>query len=90
VVKDDAQKERMQQMGIQDVNRIYSTPELAPGKHLVFAACGVTDGNLLQGVRFTGDGAHTQAIVMNSNPARVRFLNTTHLENKPDVKVRFK
>jgi len=90
VVKDDAQKERMQQMGIADVTRIYSTRELAPGKHQVFAACGVTDGNLLQGVRFTGDGVHTQAIVMNSNPARVRFLDTTHLENKPDVKVRFR
>ena len=45
-------------MGIQDVKRIYNTPELAPGKNLVFAACGVTDGNLLQGVRFTGDGVH--------------------------------
>jgi len=90
VVKDDAQKERMQQMGIADVTRIYSTRELAPGKHQVFAACGVTDGNLLQGVRFTGDGVHTQAIVMNSDPARVRFLDTTHLENKPDVKVRFR
>jgi fructose-1,6-bisphosphatase II len=90
VVRDDAQKERMQQMGIQDVTRIYVTQELAPGKNLVFAACGVTDGNLLQGVRFTGDGAHTQSVVMNSNPARVRFLNTTHLENKPDVKVRFR
>jgi fructose-1,6-bisphosphatase class II len=90
VVKDDAQKERMQAMGIQDVNRIYTTPELAPGKHLVFAACGVTDGNLLQGVRFTGDGTHTQSIVMTSSPARVRFIDTTHLENKPDVKVRFR
>jgi fructose-1,6-bisphosphatase II len=89
VVKDDAQKERMQAMGITDVNRVYSTPELAPGRNLVFAACGVTDGNLLQGVRFTGDGVHTQSIVMNSNPARVRFVDTTHLENKPDVKVRF-
>jgi fructose-1,6-bisphosphatase II len=90
VVKDDAQKERMQQMGITDVTQVYSTKELAHGKHLLFAACGVTDGNLLQGVRFTGDGTHTQAIVMNSNPARVRFLNTTHMENKPDVKVRFR
>src|SRR5437763_3705861 len=89
IVKDDAQKERMQEMGIHDTGRIYNTPELAPGKHLVFAACGVTDGNLLRGVRFAGDGTHTQAIVMNSNPPRVRFLNTTHLENKPDVKVRF-
>src|SRR6202789_3237460 len=55
VVKDDAQKERMQAMGIHDPNRIYTTPELAPGKTLVFAASGVTDGTLSRGVRFTGD-----------------------------------
>src|SRR5580658_9656404 len=90
VVKDDAQKERMQGMGIRDVNRIYTTPELAPGKTVIFAASGVTDGNLLRGVRFTGDGAHTQSIVMNSTPARVRFIETTHLDNRPDVKVRFR
>jgi fructose-1,6-bisphosphatase II / sedoheptulose-1,7-bisphosphatase len=90
VVKDDAQKERMQAMGIANVNRIYTAPELAPGRNLVFVACGVTGGDLLQGVRFTGDGVHTQSIVMNSNPARVRFVDTTHLENKPDVKVRFR
>src|SRR5579883_2123743 len=90
VVKDDAQKERMQAMGIQDVHRIYNTTDLAPGRNLVFAACGVTDGNLLQGIRFTGDGTHTQSVVMISHPARVRFIDTTHLENKPDVKVRFR
>jgi fructose-1,6-bisphosphatase II len=90
VVKDDAQKERMQSMGISDVNKIYTTRELAPGHNLVFAACGVTDGNLLQGIRFTGDGVHTQSIVMTSSPARVRFIDTTRLENKPDVKVRFR
>ncbi len=90
VVKDDAQQERMQAMGIHDPNRIYGTADLAPGRHLVFAACGVTDGNLLQGVRFTGDGTHTQSVVMTSAPPRVRFIDTTHLENKPDVKVRFR
>jgi fructose-1,6-bisphosphatase II len=74
VVKDDAQKERMQSMGIRDVKGIHNTPELAPGKTLVFAASDVTDGNLLRGVRFTGDGSHTQSIVMNSAPARVRFI----------------
>jgi len=82
VVKDDAQKERMQAMGIHDVNRVYTTRELAPGHNHVFAACGVTDGNLLRGVRFTGDGAHTQSVVMTSQPARVRFIDTTYLENK--------
>lgn len=90
VVTDDDQKERMQAMGIRDVTRVYTTSELAPGKALVFAASGVTDGNLLRGVRFTGDGAHVQSIVMNSTPARVRFIETTHLENRPDVKVRFR
>src|SRR5579872_1504102 len=90
VVKDDKQRERMQAMDIHDTDRTYTTQELAPGRNLLFAACGVTDGNLLRGVRFTGDGAHTQSIVMTSSPARVRFLETTHLENKPDVKVRFR
>jgi fructose-1,6-bisphosphatase/sedoheptulose 1,7-bisphosphatase-like protein len=90
VIKDDAQKERMQQMGIRDVKKVYTTTELAPGRNLVFAACGVTDGNLLRGVRFSSDGAHTEAVVMTSAPARVRFIETTHLENRPDVKVRFR
>jgi fructose-1,6-bisphosphatase/sedoheptulose 1,7-bisphosphatase-like protein len=80
----------MQGMGITDLTKIYTAPELAPGRNLVFAACGVTGGDLLQGVRFTGDGVHTQSIVMTSKPARVRFVDTTHLENKPDVKVRFR
>ena len=89
LVKDDAERERMQGMGIRDVNRIYTTHELAPGRNLVFAACGVTDGNLLRGVRFSGDGVLTEAVVMVGHPARVRFISTTHLENRPDVKVRF-
>jgi fructose-1,6-bisphosphatase class II len=90
VVKDDGQKERMQQMGIRDVTKIYNTTELAPGHRLVFAACGVTDGNLLRGVRFTGDGVLTQSVVMTSSTPKVRFVETTQLENKPDVKVRFR
>jgi len=90
VVKDEQQKERMQAMGIRDTGKIYSTQELAPGKSIVFAASGVTDGNLLQGVRFFGDGTRTQSIVMTLTPARVRFIDTVHLEDKPDVKVRFR
>ena len=90
VVKDEAQKERMEKMGIRDVTRVYNTAELAPGRSLIFAACGVTDGNLLRGVRFTGDGIHTQSIVMTTSKPTVRFIETTHLENRPDVKVRFR
>ena len=89
VVKDEQQAERMQAMGIRDHHKVYTTKELAPGRNLLFAACGVTDGNLLKGVRFFGDGIRTQSIVMTLNPARVRFIDTVHLENRPDVKVRF-
>jgi fructose-1,6-bisphosphatase II len=90
VVKDEPQRERMRAMGIQDDKKIYATQELAPGHQIVFAASGVTDGNLLKGVRFFGDGTRTQSIVMTLTPARVRFVDTVHLENKPDVKVRFR
>jgi fructose-1,6-bisphosphatase II len=89
MVKDPEQAERMEAMGIRDHNKIYTTKELAPGKNVLFAACGVTDGNLLKGVRFFGDGIRTQSIVMTLNPARVRFIDTVHLENRPEVKVRF-
>jgi len=89
IVKDEAQVERMRAMGISDPNRIYTTNDLAPGRNIIFAACGVTDGNLLKGVRFFGDGTRTHSIVMTSTPARVRFVDTVHLENRPDVRVRF-
>ena len=90
LIKDEAQQERMQSMGIHDMGKVYMTQELAPGKQIVFAASGVTDGNLLKGVRFFGDGTRTQSIVMTAVPPRVRFIDTVHLENKPDVKVRFR
>jgi fructose-1,6-bisphosphatase class II len=89
IVKDGEQAERMQSMGIRDPRKVYTTKELAPGRNVLFAACGVTDGNLLKGIRFFGDGIRTQSIVMTLNPARVRFIDTVHLENRPDVKVRF-
>ncbi|MEX2262385.1 MAG: class II fructose-bisphosphatase [Bryobacteraceae bacterium] len=90
IVKDEAQRERMQAMGIRDACTVYTTKDLAPGRNIVFVASGVTDGNLLQGARFSGDGVRTQSIVMTLNPARVRFVDTVHLENRPDVKVRFR
>src|SRR5437660_1737502 len=89
VVNDGEQAERMQSMGIHDPKKVYTTKELAPGRDLLFAACGVTDGNLLKGVRFFGDGIRTQSIVMTLNPARVRFIDTVHPENRPEVQVRF-
>lgn len=83
-------RERAQTMGIRDPRQIYSTPELAPGKNIIFAATGVTEGNLLQGVRFFGEGNRTSSLVLTMKSAKVRFIDTVHLERRRDVKVRFK
>jgi fructose-1,6-bisphosphatase/sedoheptulose 1,7-bisphosphatase-like protein len=88
VVKDDKQAERMKKMGIKDLKRVYSTQDLAPAKNIVFAATGVTDGSLLKGVRFFGDGVRTHSLLMNLSERKVRFVDTVHLANRPDIKVR--
>lgn len=89
VVKDERQAERIKSMGVQDLKRVYSTQDLAPGKEMIFAATGVTDGSLLKGVRFFGDGTRTQSLVMTLNTRWVRFIDSVHLSRRPDVKVRF-
>jgi fructose-1,6-bisphosphatase class II len=88
VVKDD-QCERLERMGIKDKNRIYEAEDLAPGKQLIFAATGVTDGALLKGVRFFGEGTRTSSVILTQQTGKVRFIESIHLERGPDVKVRF-
>jgi fructose-1,6-bisphosphatase/sedoheptulose 1,7-bisphosphatase-like protein len=81
--------DRLRSMGIPDINRVYGTEDLAPGKNVMFAACGVTDGSLLKGVRFFGDGIRTQTLLMTTIPHQVRFIDTIHAKDAPDVKIRF-
>jgi len=83
------QEERVHKMGIKDVKRIYTAEDLAPGKQIIFAATGVTDGTMMKAVRFFGEGARTSSIVLTLNTGKVRFIESIHLEKKPDVKVRF-
>src|SRR6266567_7078783 len=83
------QEERLARMGIKDKNRIYEAEDLAPGKQLIFAATGVTDGALMKGVRFFGEGTRTSSVVMTLRTGKVRFVESIHLEKGPDLKVRF-
>ncbi|HJX84846.1 MAG TPA: fructose-bisphosphatase class II, partial [Candidatus Angelobacter sp.] len=82
-------EERIEKMGIKDKKKIYTAKDLAPGNHLVFAATGVTDGALMKGVRFFGEGTRTSSIVMTRHSRKVRFVDSIHLAKRPDVKVRF-
>jgi fructose-1,6-bisphosphatase II len=76
-------KERVARMGIKDPARIYTAGDLAPGNQITFVACGVTEGALLRGVRFFGEGYRTHALVMTSQPSSVRFIDTVHLTHRP-------
>ena len=81
--------ERIARMGIRDKNKIYTAEDLAPGKQVIFAATGVTEGALMRGVRFFGEGTRTSSVIMTKNTGKVRFIESIHLQKKPDVKVRF-
>ncbi|MBA3631502.1 MAG: class II fructose-bisphosphatase [Acidobacteria bacterium] len=81
--------ERLQSMGIKDADKIYDTNDLAPGKKIIFAATGVTDGALLRGVRFFGAGKRTHSVVMTTDTKNIRFVDTVHVEGGPDAVIRF-
>jgi len=75
--------ERVQSMGIKDPHRVYSARDLAPGKSIIFAATGVTDGPLLKGVQFFGGGSRTHSLVMTHSSRQVRFVDSVQLDGPP-------
>ena len=81
--------ERLKSMGITDPDKVYDTNDLAPGKRIIFAATGVTDGALLRGVRFFGAGKRTHSVVMTTDSKSIRFVDTVHVEGGPDAVIRF-
>ena len=85
VFRNPEEHARATAMGHGDPTRIYRTDELASGENLVFAATGVTKGDLLEGVRFFGGGARTHSLVMAYQTKQVRFVDTVHMfdRNRP-------
>jgi fructose-1,6-bisphosphatase II len=77
--RDDEERQRGARMGHGDESRVYGTEDLASGTNLIFAATGVTAGDLLQGVRFFGGGARTHSLVMGYQTKQVRFVDTVHM-----------
>ena len=74
---------RVERMGIRDPKRIYTARDLAPGQQIIFAAAGVTEGALLHGVRFFGDGCRTHTLMMTYASRKVRFIDTVHMYREP-------
>ena len=81
--RSDAEREKARAMGIADGEKVFGIQDLARGD-VMFAATGVTNGDFLKGVRFTGDGARTQSVVMRSRTGTVRYIETEHhVQHKP-------
>jgi fructose-1,6-bisphosphatase II len=76
--RNDEEKRRLEAMGA-SVDRIYRTGDLAPGRTIVFSATGITDGDLLRGVKFFKNGARTHSVTMGFQSRVIRFSDAVHL-----------
>ncbi|NJP37366.1 class II fructose-bisphosphatase [Alkalicoccus luteus] len=85
----DEEVERCHRMGIGDVNRVLHMDDLVSGEDAIFAATGVTDGELLKGVRYKAQTGATHSLVMRAKSGTVRFVEGDHrLDKKPDFVIR--
>ena len=89
VVSKPEHEERCRAMGITDFKKVYRSKDLAPGDDIIFAATGVTDGTLMRGVRFFGDGTRTSSVIMQNRPHRIRFIDSIHVRPDTNVKIQF-
>src|SRR3954470_15774338 len=89
VISKPEHEERCRAMGITDFKRVYRAKDLAPGAQIMFAATGVTDGTLMRGVRFFGDGIRTSSVIMQNEPHQIRFIDSIHVPKDANAKIRF-
>ncbi|KPB05810.1 class II fructose-bisphosphatase [Bacillus sp. CHD6a] len=77
---------RCRKMGIEDINAVLRMEDLVRGDDAIFAATGVTDGELLRGVQFKGTNATTHSVVMRAKSGTVRFIDGQHnIKKKPNL-----
>ncbi|MBK2124516.1 class II fructose-bisphosphatase [Fangia hongkongensis] len=77
IFRNDAEKARAKKWGIDDLNKVYHLKDLASG-NVLFAATGVTDGQMLKGVKRSGKFAKTHSMVMRSISGTVRHIEAEH------------
>lgn len=87
VVLEDWHRKRLDDLGITDISHIYSTEELASGGDEVFVASGVTNGDLLQGVRYFKNGVRVSSVVMSLATRTVRFIDSVYMEEEGELEV---
>ncbi len=82
--QNEEEAERCKRMGLSNPHQVLYMDDMVKGDDAIFAATGVTDGELLRGVRFQGTRATTHSVVMRAKTGTVRFIEGNHrLERKP-------
>lgn len=85
IYRDETDKQKARDLGITNLDKIYKTEDLAAGEDVMFAVTGITDGDLLKGVRYHGNKATTYSLVMRSKTGTVRYISADHkITQKPD------
>lgn len=83
--QNEAEHQRCREMGLADPSQVLTMEDLVSGRDAIFAATGVTDGELLKGVRYRGMNGTTHSVVMRAKTGTVRFIEGKHrLEKKPN------
>jgi fructose-1,6-bisphosphatase II / sedoheptulose-1,7-bisphosphatase len=72
--------ERLNSMGITDIDKVYEAEELASGENVVFAGSGITPGLLFKGVVFEPDCTRTSSLIISSLDRTARFTDTIHIK----------
>ncbi|WP_079528303.1 class II fructose-bisphosphatase [Halobacillus hunanensis] len=89
IASNEEERNRCKDMGIEDINKVLYMEDFCGGDDAIFAATGVTDGELLQGVQFKGQKATTQTVVMRAKSGTVRFIDGDHsLKKKPNLVIK--
>ncbi|MBW3564535.1 MAG: class II fructose-bisphosphatase [Acidobacteria bacterium] len=83
------QENRLAEMGFDDYGKVYDTKDLASGDDIIFSASGVTDGDLLRGVRFFAHGIRVSSIFLSLKTQTIRFVDTIYQEEGGELTVSF-
>jgi fructose-1,6-bisphosphatase II len=75
--KDDQEMEKILTSGY-DIDKVYFAKDLAKGENVVFACTGITDGDLLPGIKFTGQKAISHSLVMRNKTKTIRYIQAEH------------
>lgn len=87
VPEDQEQEQRIRQMGITNPRQLLTMDDLVRGDDCIFACTGITDGDLVRGVRFLGDVATTHSVVMRYKTGTIRYVEARHNLSRKGYKI---